>query len=122
MCGIIAYKGKEDATEIILNGLKHLEYRGYDSTGICLACKNNLVLIKKVGKIDNLIKEVRENKKKGFNFESETGLGHSRWATTGGVSEANAHPHFSCDKEIYVVHNGIIENYEKIKKDLIKKG
>ena len=122
MCGIIAYKGKEDATEIILNGLRHLEYRGYDSTGICLVSKDDLLLIKKVGKIDNLIKEVEERKKKGFNFESETGLGHSRWATTGGVSEINAHPHFSCNKEIYVVHNGIIENYEKIKKDLIKKG
>ncbi|HOK17387.1 MAG TPA: glutamine--fructose-6-phosphate transaminase (isomerizing), partial [Candidatus Paceibacterota bacterium] len=122
MCGIIAYKGKENATEIILNGLRHLEYRGYDSTGICLVSKDDLLLIKKVGKIDNLIKEVEERKKKGFNFESETGLGHSRWATTGGVSEINAHPHFSCNKEIYVVHNGIIENYEKIKKDLIKKG
>ena len=122
MCGIIAYKGKENAVQIVMDGLKHLEYRGYDSAGLCIISKNETVLIKKVGKVENLLKEVNKRQTNGEMTEGEIGIGHSRWSTHGAVTEANAHPHFSCDKNIFVVHNGIVENYEILKEELIKKG
>jgi len=115
MCGIIAYKGKENATSIVINGLKYLEYRGYDSWGIVCLNNQKAHLLKKVGKIGEF---------QGLNklSSSSVAIGHSRWATHGKVSVANAHPHFSCDKNIFVVHNGIVENYEILKEELIKKG
>lgn len=122
MCGIIAYKGKENAVQIILDGLKHLEYRGYDSSGLCIISKNKAFLIKKTGQIDNLLEAVKKKQSRNEMLSGEIGISHSRWATHGAVTEANAHPHFSCDKEIFVVHNGIVENYEGLKEELIKKG
>ena len=115
MCGIIAYKGKENATSIVINGLKYLEYRGYDSWGIVYLNNQKANLLKKVGKIGEF---------QGLNnlSSSSIAIGQNRWASHGAVTEANAHPHFSCDKNIYVVHNGIVENYEDLKEELIKKG
>jgi glucosamine--fructose-6-phosphate aminotransferase (isomerizing) len=113
MCGIVGYLGKNRAEEIILNGLKKLEYRGYDSWGYLVYDGKDLFLEKKVGKIS----EVSEKGKDGF-----VGIGHTRWATHGGVTEYNAHPHFDCQRKIFVVHNGIIENYDVLKNLLIKEG
>jgi glucosamine--fructose-6-phosphate aminotransferase (isomerizing) len=113
MCGIVGYLGKNRAEEIILNGLKKLEYRGYDSWGYLVYDGKELFLEKKVGKIS----EVSEKGKGGF-----VGIGHTRWATHGGVTEYNAHPHFDCQRKIFVVHNGIIENYDVLKNLLIKEG
>jgi len=114
MCGIIAYKGKENATSIVINGLKYLEYRGYDSWGIVYLNNQKAHLLKKVGKIGEF---------QGLNnlSNSYVAVGQTRWATHGKVSVNNAHPHFSCDKNIFVVHNGIVENYEDLKEELIKK-
>ena len=114
MCGIIAYKGKENATSIVINGLKHLEYRGYDSWGIVYLNNQKAHLLKKVGKIG----EFKEEKKLS---NSSVAIGHTRWATHGKVSVVNSHPHFSSDKHIFVVHNGIVENYKELKEELIKK-
>jgi len=114
MCGIIAYKGKENATSIVINGLKHLEYRGYDSWGIVYLNNQKAHLLKKVGKIGEF---------QGLNklSNSSVAIGHTRWATHGKVSVVNSHPHFSSDKHIFVVHNGIVENYKELKEELIKK-
>ncbi len=113
MCGIVGYLGKNRAEEIILNGLKKLEYRGYDSWEYLVYDGKDLFLEKRVGKIS----EVSERGKNGF-----VGIGHTRWATHGGVTEYNAHPHFDCQRKIFVVHNGIIENYDVLKNLLIKEG
>jgi glucosamine--fructose-6-phosphate aminotransferase (isomerizing) len=113
MCGIIGYKGNKNATEIVIEGLKRLEYRGYDSWGIALKNKR-LDLIKEVGKIGDFSNASKLNK-------SKIAIGHTRWATHGKVTEENAHPHISCDKKIAVVHNGIIENFQELKKELEKK-
>lgn len=116
MCGIIGYIGNKEKKQILLDGLKELEYRGYDSAGIATLCDENLASFKSAGKLKNL-----EIKCRDFNANSfGVAIGHTRWATHGKVNKANAHPHnaeFSC-----VVHNGIIENYAEIRIDLEKKG
>lgn len=113
MCGIVGYIGKDKkAIEVLLNGLKHLEYRGYDSAGIAFISDNNLNIIKEKGRISNL------EEKTPSNIDSNLGIGHTRWATHGIASKENAHPH-KCGK-ITIVHNGIIENYNELRNELIK--
>jgi len=117
MCGIVGYIGPENATDILLEGLRRLEYRGYDSAGIAIISKGELDIRRSVGKIINLDEVIREAPLTG-----NTGVGHTRWATHGKPSEENAHPHHDCTGKIVVVHNGIIENYRVLRKKLVKAG
>ncbi len=117
MCGIFGYSGSKNAPEIILEGLKRLEYRGYDSWGIAVVA-DQIKLEKKIGAIGDL--DTLNSELKTLN--SRTGIGHTRWATHGGISETNAHPHFSTDKSFALAQNGIVENYQKLKAGLLKKG
>jgi len=116
MCGIFGYVGNKNCIPYIISGLEKLEYRGYDSAGIVYLKDKNLEIKKIVGKVQNL-KEILD-----FNDFSNTGIGHTRWATHGGISVENAHPHTDCEGNIAVVHNGIIENYKEIKNFLNKQG
>ena len=116
MCGIVAYIGYRQAFPTILKGLKRLEYRGYDSAGVALL-DNDLNLYKKAGKVSNL-EEFAQNK----NLNSTIGIGHTRWATHGAPNDVNAHPHKSGNGRLAIIHNGIIENYDSLKKELIKRG
>ena len=117
MCGIVAYIGKNEAWPIVLKGLKRLEYRGYDSAGIALLNKGEINLYKRQGKVSNL-----EEYASAHNLDGNAGIGHTRWATHGAPNDVNAHPHLSMDGDLTLVHNGIIENYDVLKKELIKKG
>ena len=117
MCGIVGYTGEDNAKNTIIDGLKRLEYRGYDSAGIALIVNGKIEVFKKKGKIRNLERELNK-----INIFSTTGIGHTRWATHGNPTDENAHPHLDCKKEIAIVHNGIIENYGSIKERLIKLG
>lgn len=117
MCGIVGYTGKREAKEILIKGLKNLEYRGYDSAGVAVLAKNRLKVVKRKGKIKNLEELVSRT-----SFSGSLGIAHTRWATHGVPSDKNAHPHLDCKKRIAVVHNGIIENFEDLKKDLLRKG
>ena len=117
MCGIVAYVGDKQAYPILIKGLKRLEYRGYDSSGVALINDNNLNLYKKQGKVVEL-----EKFTEGKDVTSTTGIGHTRWATHGQPNDTNAHPHFSKSKNLAIIHNGIIENYASLKKELIKRG
>jgi glucosamine--fructose-6-phosphate aminotransferase (isomerizing) len=116
MCGIVGYVGEEDVESVLLEGLKRLEYRGYDSAGIALVENGKLDVTKAVGRIANLEAKLKPVK------NVTTGICHTRWATHGEPTELNAHPHVSCDGKIALVHNGIIENYQELKKELKKKG
>ncbi len=117
MCGIVAYVGPREAFPIIIKGLKRLEYRGYDSTGVALIENNSLDIHKKKGKVAELEKAVADH-----HFQSSIGMGHTRWATHGEPSDRNSHPHFSDGKKLAIIHNGIIENYGAIKTTLQSKG
>ncbi|MCR4663706.1 MAG: glutamine--fructose-6-phosphate transaminase (isomerizing) [Endomicrobiaceae bacterium] len=117
MCGIVGYIGNKNAVEVIYNGLEKLEYRGYDSAGIAVIDNDKIERRRSVGKLVNLQENIKENKIFG-----DIGIGHTRWATHGKPSEENAHPHTDCSGKIVVVHNGIIENYVSLKKQLQKEG
>ena len=118
MCGIVGYTGFQDAYDIVINGLRRLEYRGYDSAGIVLDSDNaDFQVAKTKGKVDDLVKVSKDLKGK-----AHVGMGHTRWATHGVPSDTNSHPHLSNNGKIAVVHNGIIENYDAIKTMLIEKG
>ena len=116
MCGIVGYLGEKNTKEILLDGLKELEYRGYDSAGIAVLENGNFSNYKAVGKLVNLEDKTKDYETKGF----AAGIGHTRWATHGKPTELNAHPHLG--ESSYVVHNGIIENYANLKKELIAEG
>ena len=117
MCGIVAYIGKKDAFPIIIKGLKRLEYRGYDSAGVALIDNGQLNTYKCAGKVANLEAFISEK-----NAEGTIGIGHTRWATHGPPTDVNAHPHVSMDGSLALIHNGIIENYDSLKQELIKQG
>lgn len=117
MCGIVGYIGDKDSTPILLKGLQKLEYRGYDSAGICVSENDSLVSIKRKGRIDQLAKD-KDIKK----LHGSLGIAHTRWATHGEPNEKNAHPHLDCQGQIAIVHNGIIENHQVLKQLLVKHG
>jgi glucosamine--fructose-6-phosphate aminotransferase (isomerizing) len=116
MCGIVGYLGHRQASEIIIKGLKRLEYRGYDSAGISLM-QEGVVVYKSKGKVSDL-----ENVLNGKHLQATVGMGHTRWATHGEPNDTNAHPHYSSDDKLAIIHNGIIENYSSLKQDLENKG
>jgi len=113
MCGIVGYIGKKQALPILLGGLRDLEYRGYDSAGIAVLNNGKIKRIREVGKVDFLVKKIDRQA-----FDGNLGIAHTRWATHGGVSEKNAHPHTAGEGKLALVHNGIVENYRELKKEL----
>ena len=117
MCGIVGYVGKKEVVPILIDGLRRLEYRGYDSAGIALLDKGNLTIAKSKGKLEFLDNFINRS-----HYSGTVGIGHTRWATHGEPSKTNAHPHADCTKNIAVVHNGIIENYLNLKEKLISEG
>ena len=117
MCGIIGYVGKNNSVPYIIDGLKKLEYRGYDSAGISILQENKIVTVRAVGKVAELEKAALQ-----VNPQGTTGIGHTRWATHGKPSEENSHPHTDCSGELVVVHNGIIENYLTLRDKLTQLG
>ena len=117
MCGIVGYIGHRDAFPVIIKGLQRLEYRGYDSAGIALYDGNQINLSKTKGKVEDL-----KNKAKEISQKGTLGIGHTRWATHGVPNDVNSHPHYSNSGDLVIIHNGIIENYESIKKELTKRG
>jgi len=116
MCGIVGYIGPGDAKSIVISGLKRLEYRGYDSSGIAFIDDDNIIIKKKSGKVTSLESVVKKDKIEGLC------IGHTRWATHGLPNDLNAHPHFSMNKNLAVIHNGVIENYLTIKEGLVNRG
>jgi len=118
MCGIIGYIGSKRALPIVIKALERLEYRGYDSIGVLVYDQDKKIvyLEKQPGRIQEFVKTAQLDK------EGNLAIGHTRWATHGGVTKANAHPHWDCANKIFVVHNGIIENFQVIKNSLVEKG
>ncbi|AZQ62349.1 glutamine--fructose-6-phosphate transaminase (isomerizing) [Flammeovirga pectinis] len=117
MCGIVGYVGHRQALDILIKGLERLEYRGYDSAGVSLVEERDVKVFKCKGKVADLKKQL-----KGQDTKGSTGIGHTRWATHGAPNDANAHPHYSSDSKLAMVHNGIIENYGALKETLIERG
>ena len=119
MCGIVGYIGNKNAMPVLLDGLKQLEYRGYDSAGVAVLVKGKVRIAKRSGKIKDLV-AMAENRSELDN--ANLGIGHSRWATHGAPTNINAHPHQDCMANITLVHNGIIENFSTLKEKLLKEG
>ncbi len=118
MCGIVGYVGSRGAKEFLLEGLRRLEYRGYDSAGIGTITPDGAIVVTKTpGRIDVLAQEAMED-----HFSGTIGIGHTRWATHGPATKVNAHPHFDDTQSIAIVHNGVIENYRLLKDWLINRG
>ncbi len=117
MCGIVGYIGYRDAYPIVIKGLQRLEYRGYDSAGILLY-NNDVIISKTKGKVSDL----EELMNSGVSKKGNIGFGHTRWATHGVPNDINSHPHTSDSGNLVIIHNGIIENYDSIKKELVKRG
>lgn len=118
MCGIIAYTGSQDAVPVLLAGLRSLEYRGYDSAGVAIFDdRANMTVVKTAGRVAALAESLNSRRLRG-----SVGIGHTRWATHGAVNEANCHPHTSCDGGVAIVHNGIVENYVALRKELVATG
>ena len=111
MCGIVGYVGPQNALDVVLEGLRRLEYRGYDSAGVAVLAEGSLASAKKAGKLANLEKELADRPLPA----ATTGIGHTRWATHGGPTDRNAHPHLSADRSVAVIHNGIIENFAHLR-------
>lgn len=118
MCGIVGYTGKQSAQDLLLAGLEHMEYRGYDSAGIALVANDELVTYKKAGKLNNL-QQVLANANVPL---SNCGIGHTRWATHGVPNDLNAHPHLNEANKIAIIHNGIIENFAQLRTELTANG
>lgn len=116
MCGVIAYTGPRQAYPVLMKGLQRVEYRGYDSAGIALL-NGGLIVHKKTGKVAELLAATSH-----YSSQAQTGIGHTRWATHGGVTDDNAHPHLSASGRLAIIHNGIIENYHDLKQSLLEKG
>ena len=113
MCGITGYIGTNNAAPILLQSLKRMEYRGYDSAGIATIHENKLIVKKGIGRIDIINKDINFK-----NMSGKTGIAHTRWATHGSVTEENSHPHKSCNDKVSIDHNGIIDNYRELQKTL----
>ena len=118
MCGIVGYIGHRDAYPIVVKGLKRLEYRGYDSAGIALFDGKNIKIAKTKGKVEDLKRVAKDS----ISLRGKLAIGHTRWATHGEPNDVNSHPHFSNSRDLAIIHNGIIENYDSIKKELINRG
>src|SRR3954465_12806337 len=114
MCGIVGYVGSKQAQDVVIEGLRRLEYRGYDSAGVALVSDDAIVWAKKAGKLANLEKELAESPLPG----STTGIGHTRWATHGAPNDVNAHPHLGNTGRVALVHNGIIENFAELRAEV----
>ena len=118
MCGIVGYIGHREACPVIIKGLKRLEYRGYDSAGIALFNGTDIRITKTKGKVSDLEEKITSDN----NTNGNIGIGHTRWATHGVPNDVNSHPHYSNSGDLVIIHNGIIENYAAIKKELINRG
>ena len=117
MCGIVGYTGRKESSAVLISGLKALEYRGYDSAGLAVEERDGIKVVKSVGKVS-----VLENEVSKYTLKGTTGIAHTRWATHGKPTTFNSHPHTDCTGDIVVVHNGIIENYQPLKEELLQHG
>ena len=118
MCGIVGYVGKQDAVDVVLEGLRRLEYRGYDSAGVAVVADEEVLVRRQAGKLANLEKLLGEQPLPASTF----GMGHTRWATHGPPTDRNAHPHLDAASRVAVVHNGIIENFAALRAELETSG